>query len=198
MPILRGASPVRGNLPAGFLERGDAARHSSYSTYSNLGQMWTSTKNRPDGRWCPRHAGVVVSRNSTGDGGLYNTITDPSIERDGHRAPRARVLPRVPPRMEVNHWHRRGPAGSASPRPSQSRGTTCRAPGHEHHALAARGPFARERVLRCPAGHHRVATSPRLHAEGEGPRSGPRSPEEPPGLLIGASWAIVQHCPGLK
>ena len=37
-----------------------------------------------------------------------------------------------------------------------------------------------------------------LTLEGEGPRSGPRSPDEPPGLLIGASWAIIQDCSGLK
>ncbi len=166
--------------------------------YSNFGQIWTSTWNRPRGNWCPRHAAAGVFRNSTGHDRLYSSEGDPPIERDGHRAPRAPGSPREPPRSEVNHGHRRGPAGTAPPRPKRPSGTTCRAPGHGHHALAARGSFTRERDFRRPARRHRAATSPRLHAEGEGPRSGPSSPVKPQGLLIGASWANVQVCPGLK
>ena len=62
------------------------------------------------------------------------------------------VHARPMPRVEVSRERRRGLASPASPHPQRTSGTSCRVPGHGHHALAACGFAARERALRYPAG----------------------------------------------
>ena len=113
------------------------------------------------------------------------------------RAPGASIatFTRSTSRVEVKLEHRRGPAGSASPRPQQTSDTICLVPGHGQHAPAARDPVARERALRYRAEQRRAAISLRPCAKKEGPRFDPKSPDMSPGLVIWASWA---KCPSMS
>jgi hypothetical protein len=134
-----------------------------------------------------RNSGVTNGLNS--EVSMYSTWTN--------RAPGASIatLTRSTSRVEVKLEHRRGPAGSASPRPQQTSDTICRVPGHGQHAPAARDPVARERALRYPAEQRRAAISLRLNAKKEGPRFDPKSSYLSPGLVIWASWV---KCPSMS
>ena len=122
-------------------------------------QMWTAYVG-PLRRSRRGRCGVMLFfRNSEVTHGLNSGVSICTMWTD--RAPGASIatFARSTSRLEVKLEHRRGPAGSASPRPQQTSDTICRVPGHGQHAPAARDPVARERALRYPAKLRRAAIS---------------------------------------